>query len=158
VVGTPHRTTHRRQVPHRESSHGTQGAAALDRPVRPLCLPRGHGVGMAFEERASAITGSQVMPEGTEGFVARVLVAIPQLRPYYEAASEECRATGFDDVIAAVAFVKAERIRAIGPVSWGLVLWCLVTYEVWTRWWPDSCRAAVAGAGTDGGGGPVRAR
>jgi hypothetical protein len=39
------------------------------------------------------------MPEGTEGFVARVLVAIPQLRPYYEAAREECRATGFDDVI-----------------------------------------------------------
>jgi hypothetical protein len=40
----------------------------------------------------------------------------------------------------------------------GSGLWCLIVCEVWTRWWPDSRRAAVAGAGTDGGGGPVRAR
>jgi hypothetical protein len=35
----------------------------------------------------------------TEGFIARVLIALPQLHPYYEAAKEECRATGLDDVI-----------------------------------------------------------
>ncbi len=40
------------------------------------------------------------MHEGTEGFIARMLEVAPQLRPYYEAANEECRATGFGDVIA----------------------------------------------------------
>ncbi len=39
------------------------------------------------------------MAETVEGFVARALAAFPQLRPYYDAARDECHATGFDDMV-----------------------------------------------------------